>query len=327
MTGRPCRGLARARSLADRPRGSSPCSAPRARRRSTARWTYHTRTARLLWRTGSRAPPGLCCPRPTALGRVWPQTSSSHPGYRASARSSALLRPGEEPAMSKLEREVGDEAQDAYYEYAHHDRVGLEIALGLHDAVPEAGGGRHELRDHQVRPGPAERDPQRVEDGGGRRRKHDLAQYRAFFETEGVAHVDELTGHALDVIHHQQDLLEEGPDEDNEELLAVIYTDPQYREGHERHRGHVADQVHRGLERRLGHLVCPHEYPEGYRHGGRYEEPYGDPVKRGGRIAPQYPCPGQLDRPGEDGARGRQEQRVDEPPVGENAPGDRQGQY
>src|SRR3712207_3201024 len=147
--------------------------------------------------------------------------------------------------MGELEPEVGNETKYAYHEYAHHDSVCLEVALSLHDAVPKAGGGRHELRYHQVGPGPAQRDPQGVEDSGGRSRQHDLAQYGAFLEAERVAHVDEVAGHALDVVHYQQDLLEEGTDEDDQELLPVAYAYPQYREGHERHRGHVPDQVDR----------------------------------------------------------------------------------
>ncbi len=142
----------------------------------------------------------------------------------------------------------------------------------------------------------------------------------AIAHPEGAAHVHELVGHALHVVHDEQHLLEEGADEDDGELLRVVDADPDDRQRDETHHRHVANEIDQRLQDRLRQPIRSDEHPEGDGEHAGDGEAHEDPIEGHGDVLPQRPVGGQLAQaPGDDG-RTREEElggdprRRDQPP-------------
>ena len=73
------------------------------------------------------------------------------------------VHPGEGAAVQPAEQLVDDQADQADQDDAGEDLVGLQEALRLEDRVAQPGVGGHQLGHHQVGPGPAHGDAQRVQ--------------------------------------------------------------------------------------------------------------------------------------------------------------------
>ena len=106
------------------------------------------------------------------------------------------------------------------------DQVGLKEALRGGDAVAEPGGGGDEFGHDEPGPGPAEADAHRVPDGRHGGGHDDALQDAPFGHLQRAAEIDEVARHGLHIVHHQQHLLEEGADEDDQELLQVAGARP-----------------------------------------------------------------------------------------------------
>ena len=123
-------------------------------------------------------------------------------------------------------------------------------------------------------------------------------------------------GTRFDVVHDEQNLLEEGADEDDGELLGVVDADPDDRQRDEADHRHVADEVDQRLDGRLREPIVPMRTPIGMASDGRDQRSR----RRSGRTTPttsshSVPSVGQLAEAVHDHGRAREEElRRDRPP-------------
>ena len=219
-----------------------------------------------------------------------------------------------------LHRLVGGEAENAEDQEVAEDEIGLEEPLRRGDAVAEPGGGGDELGDDQPGPGPAEADPQRVPDARHGRGQDDPLQDAPFRHLQRAAEIDEVARHRLDIVHDQQNLLEEGADEDDEELLGVARARPQDGQRHEGHHRHVADEVDQRLDRRLPGAVAADEDADRQGERGRDQKAEADAVDADAGIGSELAAPPQLAEPADHLPRRGKEERPDQARGGDAVP-------
>src|SRR5215469_463860 len=85
-------------------------------------------------------------------------------------RRSGILRPGQEPIAQHLEELIGGEAEESDHHDAQEDLLGEETAHRIEDEISEPLVAGDELGHHEIGPGPAEGDAERIHDarhGGG----------------------------------------------------------------------------------------------------------------------------------------------------------------
>jgi hypothetical protein len=166
--------------------------------------------------------------------------------------------------VSEMTSVAGARCGLVFWEYdgRRYAGVGVQPAHGLKTHVAKAGVRGHELCHHQVRPSPSHGHPQGVHDAGQRRRHQHPRDHLALSCPKRVGGVEHLVGHAGGDVRNKDDLLKEGSDEDNRDLLLEPDADPQDEQGdHRRHR-QISGEVHDRLECRLDdaetahHVIC-----------------------------------------------------------------------
>ena len=85
----------------------------------------------------------------------------------------SYLAPWEKPAIGGLEQIVRDQPDDADHDDAEDDLAGREQGLAVDDHVTDAGRRADQFGHDHVGPGPAQHQPQRLEDLGRRSGQHD----------------------------------------------------------------------------------------------------------------------------------------------------------
>src|SRR5437016_5167296 len=108
---------------------------------------------------GSRARVAGRPPRPGKI-RLTPSIRSRD------KRAPSGEAPGEQPLVRHLEEVVGDEADEADHNDPEDDLSGIEQRLAVGDHVADAAGGADQLGHDDVRPRPAEHEPERLSDVG-----------------------------------------------------------------------------------------------------------------------------------------------------------------
>src|ERR671933_143726 len=199
------------------------------------------------------------CSLAGAAGRV-PRGASRGPAGDAPARSREP--PWKEALVDGLEREVRDEPDHADDDDPEDDLPRGEQRLALDDHVADARRGSDHLRHDDVGPGPAEHEAQDLGDIRRRRRDEDTAHDAAVARSQRIGRLDEVAPGLADRDRHHQHDLEDGADEDDEELLHLPDAGPEDEKRHEGGGRQVAGERNEGFEEGLDRLVGAHQDAE-----------------------------------------------------------------
>ena len=172
---------------------------------------------------------------------------------------------GKQPAVDRLEQEVGDQPDHADDDDAEDDLAGGEQRLAVDDHVADAGGRADQLGDDHVGPGPAEHEAQDLGDLRRSGRDQHARDDALVAGAERVGGLDQVAPRVADRDRDHQDDLEHRADEDDQQLLHLADAGPQDQQRDEGGGRQVAREGDERLEERLDRLVGAHQDAE--RHG------------------------------------------------------------
>ena len=151
-----------------------------------------------------------------------------------------------------------DEADAFDDDDAEDDLPGRHQRLRIDDHVADAGRGADQLGDDDIGPGPAEHEPQRFGDIGGRSRQQHPPNDAPVGSAQRIGGLHQIASGIGDIDGDHQDDLEHRPDEDHQQFLHFADAGPQDQERHEGRGRQVAGKRDEWLEQRLDRLVGPH---------------------------------------------------------------------
>ena len=207
--------------------------------------------------------------------------------------------PGEEAAVERLEREVGDQADHADDDDPEDDLAGVQQRLAVGDHVADARGRADQLGHDHVGPGPAQHQAQRLGDARRGARDQHARDDAAAVGAQRVGGLDQVAPRAADGDRHHQHDLEERADEDHQQLLRLADAGPQDQQRNEGRGRQVAAEGDEGLEEGLDRLLGAHR--DAQRHGddgGQHEAAEHAPHRHAdvvdeavlGEEQPRLPC-------------------------------------
>ena len=147
------------------------------------------------------------------------------------------------PSIIRPEQGVDDEA--------HHDHVGLQVLLALHDQVADALVGVDGLADHQRQPGDAEAEAQADEEGGQRARQDHLADHAPAADAAGARQLREARVDAADPLVEVQVDGEDHADHDEADLHALADAEPHDQQRHQAQERQGPEHLHRRVDELL----------------------------------------------------------------------------
>src|SRR6185437_8624810 len=185
--------------------------------------------------------------------------------------------------------------------------------------------GGDQLGDDEIGPRPAERDAQRVDHPWHGRRDENARHHRAAVGAQRVGDIQQVVRYRPRDVGDEDELLEEGAEEDDRDLLPDVDADPQDEQRDERADRDVAHEIGDRLDRRLDDLEAAHEDAERHREDRREDEAGHDLGEADPGIDDQRAVLITADRRLDHLDRRRQEVRAHQLAIGEHAPENEDG--